>query len=364
MARKGKANHLQAKIEQRRKQYGLTELKKVVKEFFTTVDEDSNGYLESHEFVTAQAVVAELAGDMFHDEKAAKAFDSIKPFDKDGNGRVDLKEFTAKMVELFEAMPENAKNIRALSACASSVNSVSRRELGREIRQYFVTLDTDGSKTLSTDELVELQNILEDLAKGGPNEGKDMKELCSLTFDKKKGFDINKDGQLDSMEFVNMLTDRLLKLKVPKKDLVLRLRELRQGPEYYIFKMHLGTGRDIEFLTVDNSGWATVSPDADKAIKFKQESAAPTMIFKVAEGTWKDYYLSSEKDKGVGLYKIESATSSSTWRWDGNDDRGWNLASQNAQTSGLPIAFRAADRMLYCSKDDTACQVCQSLVED
>lgn len=213
-------------IEQRRRQYSENELRKALEGFFAAVDEDGSGYLESHEFVVAQRVVAELAGDNFDHDAAEVAFGSMTPWDKNGDKRVTLEEFTQRFMEICDVITMKREEIvKKLTDGVAMVVSQARRELGREIRRYFVAIDANHDNSLSLEELQKLEQITTDLVNARDNssqvEASEKEKGLNL-----KDLDKDKNGSVDSDEFANHLAERIKMLKLPKVEVVQKLRGL------------------------------------------------------------------------------------------------------------------------------------------
>eukprot|EP00927_Polykrikos_kofoidii_P016313 TRINITY_DN17354_c0_g1_i1.p1 TRINITY_DN17354_c0_g1~~TRINITY_DN17354_c0_g1_i1.p1 ORF type:complete len:229 (+),score=61.06 TRINITY_DN17354_c0_g1_i1:106-792(+) len=213
------------KIQARRDRYDGAKLDQAIQELFAAVDEDGSGFLEAHEFVIAQAAVAELAGDDFEEAVADQAFKDIKPFDSDGDSRISLKEFVKKFQELCEVIPcRKDELINSMADAAARANTASRRELAREIRQYFDVLDTDGDRFLGAAELAQLEEILNSLAEqGSAATGAEL--VANLDI---RSLDKDNNGKVDSQEFVDAFAAKMKLMKVPKTELVQRLRQLRE----------------------------------------------------------------------------------------------------------------------------------------
>eukprot|EP00933_Yihiella_yeosuensis_P013189 TRINITY_DN12336_c5_g1_i2.p1 TRINITY_DN12336_c5_g1~~TRINITY_DN12336_c5_g1_i2.p1 ORF type:complete len:229 (+),score=57.66 TRINITY_DN12336_c5_g1_i2:25-711(+) len=221
MAKKRKTKTLAASIAKRKQKQSKSDLKHAISEFFHSVDSDGSGYLELHEFVVAQAVVAQIAGEWFDDEQATKAFDDVKKLDKNNDDKISLKEFESMMTELMEVIPKNRDEIVAqMAEKVAQVISMSRRELGREIRQYFSTLDVNRDGFIGIDEIKPLDDMVESLAPKhmtGALQGLTIKD-----FEKSK--ESRKDGQVDINEFVRVFGEKLETLQVPKRELIDKMK--------------------------------------------------------------------------------------------------------------------------------------------
>lgn len=217
--RKGGTTH--DRIEARRKRYSDQELKQAITMFFHAIDEDSSGKLEPHEFAVAQAVVAELAGEDFDDE----VFESINAWDKDRSGSVTLKEFSPVMKDLCDVLQGNRADIvESLAEKATTYINHMRREVGREIREFFVALDADKSGTLNEDQMKKMTNLALQLQRELKLElpgGVPVEQYLSV-----EKFDSRKDGLVSMGEFIEHFLDFTKLLKIPKKDLIARLKKL------------------------------------------------------------------------------------------------------------------------------------------
>lgn len=211
--------------EARRKRYADERIKKAIKEFFSAIDEDGNGFLELHEFVVAQGVIAELSGESFDDEAYERSYDQVKAFDTDNDSKISLKEFEVKIKELCEAIPKNSEEIiGGLAEKVAQVVSHTRREVGSEIRQLFRAIDHDHSNSLDPGELQQVIQLAQELgAQQGPEAQRvveRMGDLNHLTLD---------DGKVDVTEFCDFFLSCLREARIPKRDCVERLRELKDS---------------------------------------------------------------------------------------------------------------------------------------
>mmetsp|Transcript_35639 Transcript_35639/g.80515 ORF Transcript_35639/g.80515 Transcript_35639/m.80515 type:complete len:228 (-) Transcript_35639:173-856(-) len=213
-----KTKTLGEKIEARRAKYDKNKLKNAVASLFAACDEDGNGFVEPHEFVIAQAALAELAGDAFDDEAASLMFDGVQQFDKSGDNKISKKEFEAKMLELCEVLPRNGDEIvNELADKASLISSTARREMALQIRNFFRVLDEDRSGFLDSSEMEFMARLAKDLS------GQDVEDEF-LEMDK---FERKKDGKVELSEFVEHFFAFTKRLKVPKRDIISKLRELQ-----------------------------------------------------------------------------------------------------------------------------------------
>mmetsp|Transcript_82457 Transcript_82457/g.191558 ORF Transcript_82457/g.191558 Transcript_82457/m.191558 type:complete len:233 (+) Transcript_82457:195-893(+) len=225
MVKKGKKKiTLADKIEARRQQYASQKLKQAITCFFASCDEDGNGFMEPHEFVIAQTVLAEIAGECFDDEAATGMFENVrlKAFDAGGTC-VTKMEFEKEMLELCAVIPRSADTIvTAMAEKAALVVAQMRREVLLEIRKFFKVLDEDRSGYLDKQEMETLANIAQDLAEQA------QKDLGSGEFLTIESFDNSHDGLVELTEFVDHLLDFTKRVKVPKRDIIHRLRELTE----------------------------------------------------------------------------------------------------------------------------------------
>lgn len=209
------------RVEARRKSYEAADLEDAIRMFFHAIDEDGSNKLEAHEFAVAQMVVAQLAGEDFDDS----AFDNISNWDKTRSGDVTMKEFIPVMRDLCQALPGNrADLVEDIASKASEHINETRRLVGREIRDFFSALDSDETGTLSEDQVQKMAK----LAMGLQQELKleidtkvPLEQFLSL-----EAFDKAKDGVVSLSEFIEHFLDFTKKVKLPKKVLVVKLKEL------------------------------------------------------------------------------------------------------------------------------------------
>lgn len=132
--RRRKGGSLCERVDKRRARYEAQDLDKAINMFFHAIDEDGSGKLEPHEFAVAQVVLAQLADEEFNED----AFEDIGNFDKSGDGAVTLKEFIPVMRDLCQALSgSRADLLEDIASKASECITEMRREVGREIREFF-----------------------------------------------------------------------------------------------------------------------------------------------------------------------------------------------------------------------------------
>mmetsp|Transcript_1120 Transcript_1120/g.3098 ORF Transcript_1120/g.3098 Transcript_1120/m.3098 type:complete len:239 (-) Transcript_1120:225-941(-) len=235
MVKKGKAKRaatLEDKINARREKYGKQKLKRAILSFFASCDEDDSGYLEAHEFVVAQTVIAEIAGDDFDAEAARHMSEEVKKLTGTG-GHVSPKEFEKTMMDLCEVIPRNADEIiNELAEKAAVIVAQVRRELAMELRKFFKAIDADHSGYLDEGEIeLIVTKAKECAAKDSDNHAAkafqevDFQEILSMD-----ALDKSKDGKVEISEFVDKFIELGKKMKVPKRDIIAKLREFMQTP--------------------------------------------------------------------------------------------------------------------------------------
>uniref|UniRef100_A0A7S1RR90 EF-hand domain-containing protein n=1 Tax=Alexandrium catenella TaxID=2925 RepID=A0A7S1RR90_ALECA len=213
------------RIDKRRTTYANQRLSKAIRLFFTSCDEDDSGFLEAHEFVIAQTVIAEIAGAAFDDDAAKQMFEDIKTFDKSGDNLVDMQEFEQTMMDLVQVIPRNGDEIvNELANRASFVAAQMRREIAMELRKFFRVLDEDNNGYLDEDELESLTKISMECAKNllGSDE-------AVQTFFSKDSFDTSKNGKVEVNEFVEHLLEFAKAVKIPKREILSRLRDQKEA---------------------------------------------------------------------------------------------------------------------------------------
>lgn len=229
MAKKKKRTSAGERIQKRREEQEKNRLKYSLEAFFTACDEDGNHFLEAHEFAVAQTVVAELVGgEAFDDDAAARLFDDVKSFDKSGDSKISMKEFVDHLMNLVDIIPKDTDEIVSqLADKAAKVVANTKREVGSEIRRLFRCVDEDNSGYLDESEIITMGELARDLASGlqqelGSKEAVD--EFLSLkAFEGKK----TTDGKVDLNEFIEHFLNFVHMLKIPKKDIVAKLREMQ-----------------------------------------------------------------------------------------------------------------------------------------
>eukprot|EP00747_Dinoflagellata_sp_TGD_P021883 gnl/TRDRNA2_/TRDRNA2_128757_c0_seq1.p1 gnl/TRDRNA2_/TRDRNA2_128757_c0~~gnl/TRDRNA2_/TRDRNA2_128757_c0_seq1.p1 ORF type:complete len:233 (+),score=38.27 gnl/TRDRNA2_/TRDRNA2_128757_c0_seq1:45-743(+) len=204
----------------KRKSLEKAEFEAAVQQFFLAIDEDDNGYLESHEFVMAQAVIAEMAGEEFDHEEVARQFKSIRPWDTNKDKRVSLSEFTVGLTAMTNVLRAQRTDVVSTMTDQVAVCILhTRKELGKVIKEYFAALDQDHDQLLNAKEMEHVKQIAMSLA----SRAKDQAIIKQgLSFE---GFDRSGDGRVDPHEFAIRLADVMLEWKVPKRELVEKLRE-------------------------------------------------------------------------------------------------------------------------------------------
>jgi len=221
--RRRKGGTLCERVEKRRARYEAKDLDKAIQMFFHAIDEDGSGKLEAPEFAVAQVVLAQLADEEFNED----AFGNIGNFDKSGDGAVTVKEFLPVMRDLCQALSgSRADLLEDIADKAAEVITETRREIGREIREFFRALDIDKTGYLEEAEIKIMANLAialqqevqPDIALKVPVE-----EFLSL-----KAFEngLSTDGKISISEFLDHFLDFTKKLKIPKKELVFKLKQL------------------------------------------------------------------------------------------------------------------------------------------
>uniref|UniRef100_A0A7S4RS37 EF-hand domain-containing protein n=1 Tax=Alexandrium monilatum TaxID=311494 RepID=A0A7S4RS37_9DINO len=217
--KKKRGSTLADKIESRRLRYNNQRLERAILTFFAACDEDDSGFLEAHEFVIAQAVIAEMAGNAFDDDAANDMFADVRKFDKSGDNLVSPKEFKQTMMEMCEVIPRNAEEIiQELAQRTATVAMQMRREVVMVLRKFFKALDLDHSGYLDQDEMVMLVDITKECAK--QTLGEQAEEFFSL-----ERFDTSRDGKVELEEFVDHLLTWAKGMKVPKRDILARIKD-------------------------------------------------------------------------------------------------------------------------------------------
>lgn len=165
--------------------------------------------------------MAQLAGEDFDET----GFDNIGAFDKNRSGTVTLKEFVPVMRDLCASLPGNRADIvEDLATKASEYINEMRREVGREIRQFFSALDLDKDGALQQDDITKMANLamaLQRELKLDIDTKVPLEEYLSL-----EAFDKAKDGVVSQSEFIEHFLAFTKKLKIPKRELVSKLRQL------------------------------------------------------------------------------------------------------------------------------------------
>jgi len=214
-----------------------------IKGFFYAVDEDCNGFLEKHEFVVAQTVIAELAGDLFDDDTAARHFEEYEAFDKNRDNHVDVDEFTSRMLDLCEVLPQCREEIlEELRKRTATVVAHVRRRVGNELRSIFSAVDVDHSGSLNREELANVSALWKDLALEGLGSAK-----AADDFLKFESFDLVQDGKVSVDEFIEHFLDMLKFFKVPKRDVLEKLQNVREAAE--------SANKALECKTCAGAGW-------------------------------------------------------------------------------------------------------------
>lgn len=189
--------------------------------FFHAIDEDGSGKLEPHEFSVAQVVVAQLAGEDFDES----AFDNINVWDKTRSGDITLKEFMPTMRDLCQALPGNrADLVEDIALKASEHIGEMRRLVGREVRNFFKALDHDDTGTLNEDQVQRMAKLamgLQRELKLQLSSNVPVEEFLSM-----ERFDKAKDGVVSLAEFIEHFLEFTKQLKIPKKELILKLEKL------------------------------------------------------------------------------------------------------------------------------------------
>jgi len=221
LRKRTKRGTLADRVEKRRQSYAANELEDAIRMFFHAIDEDGSGKLWPHEFVVAQVIVAQLAGEHFDES----AFENINAWDKNHSGNITLKEFVPIMRDLAQALPGNrADVVEDIASKASEHINEMKRFVGREIRAFFKALDVDETGTLNEDQvkrMAQLAIALQQELKLEIDTKVPIEELLSL-----QRFDKAKDGVVSLSEFIESFLDFTKKLKVPKKELIERLQQL------------------------------------------------------------------------------------------------------------------------------------------
>lgn len=195
--------------------------------FFYSIDEDSNGFLEKHEFAIAQGVIAELAGSHFNDETATRHFEDYEAFDRNCDKRVDMQEFTTRVLDLCEVLPICREEIlEELRKRTFTVVAHMRRKVGMELRSMFTAADLDNSGFLDREQLSKLAALCRDLASEALGSAK-----AAEAFLKFEEFDIDGDGKIDIDDFIEHFLDMMKYYKVPKRQIVDRIHQVREAAE-------------------------------------------------------------------------------------------------------------------------------------
>lgn len=223
--KKIKGPTLADKIDKRREKYGNQKLTRAIRLFFTSCDEDDSGFLEVHEFVVAQTVIAEIAGDAFDDDAAKKMFEDVKTFDKSGDNLVSLEEFEQTIMELVQVIPRNGDEIvNELAHRASLVATTMRRTIAMELRKFFRVLDEDNSGYLDRQEMDHLVEMTKACARKELGSADAAEEFLSW-----ESFDTSKNGKVEVGEFVEHLMEFAKVVKIPKRDILTKLQEYQEA---------------------------------------------------------------------------------------------------------------------------------------
>lgn len=189
--------------------------------FFHAIDEDGSGKLWPHEFVVAQVMVAQLAGEHFDET----AFETITAWDKNRSGSITMKEFMPIMRDLAQALPGNrADVVEDIATQASEHINEMKRLVGREIRAFFKALDVDETGSLNEEQvkrMAQLAIALQQELKLEIDTKVPIEDLLSL-----QRFDKAKDGVVSLSEFIESFLNFTKKMKIPKQELIGRLQQL------------------------------------------------------------------------------------------------------------------------------------------
>mmetsp|Transcript_69231 Transcript_69231/g.129229 ORF Transcript_69231/g.129229 Transcript_69231/m.129229 type:complete len:293 (+) Transcript_69231:75-953(+) len=215
--------------EQRKERLERNRLNLAIEQFFTAVDEDGNGYLESHEFAVAQALIAGLADASTDEAKLAEISSQTQAFDENDDSRISKQEFENGMLRICSVLKARDNTIiNEMAESAAYVVSYSRRELAREVRLFFTSMDADHSGYLDEAEVEEVVRHAHGLV---DQQGEAAGETLHDMVEKVMSFgamDKGQDGKVEIGEFVPAFTAFLRDIKVPKKDLVVKLRQLQR----------------------------------------------------------------------------------------------------------------------------------------
>lgn len=223
MTRQKRGKSLNASIQARRKRSERSEFQRAVRSLFENIDEDRTGFIDSHEFVSAQMAIAELAAENFDEETAAWEYGDIKAFDEDADSRVTIEEFAKHIVDMTDVVGENRADVlQHFSYVVSRVQMQSRRELAAEMRRYFRAIDQSHDGMLDQNELRQLQELVNSLlgAQDSSKPGLDIDQV-----------DKNDDGLVSIDEFIQHFCDKIKAHGLPKKDVVRKFREVRASLE-------------------------------------------------------------------------------------------------------------------------------------
>eukprot|EP00747_Dinoflagellata_sp_TGD_P185274 gnl/TRDRNA2_/TRDRNA2_41728_c0_seq1.p1 gnl/TRDRNA2_/TRDRNA2_41728_c0~~gnl/TRDRNA2_/TRDRNA2_41728_c0_seq1.p1 ORF type:complete len:257 (+),score=98.60 gnl/TRDRNA2_/TRDRNA2_41728_c0_seq1:81-851(+) len=240
-------------LEKKKAKYNKNKLDKAIKEFFRAVDEDGSGFLEPHEFVVAQQVIAEMAGADFDEGASIQAMNDLKKLDKDGDCKISLKEFSEKVTELCEAIMEGRtpeEVILELGDRGAVIVSKQKRELTSVLRQLFTAADTDGSGYMDAEEIAEIGKMIAELSQDHMGKGwgqemrssgefKDWEAVDAFLGDikaydksansgKKKASDAQEgDGKVEMSEFIEHFAEIVSLIKLPKSMVITRLKAMK-----------------------------------------------------------------------------------------------------------------------------------------
>mmetsp|Transcript_32674 Transcript_32674/g.74678 ORF Transcript_32674/g.74678 Transcript_32674/m.74678 type:complete len:294 (+) Transcript_32674:65-946(+) len=224
------ASKAKEKEEVSKERYARNRLHLAIEQFFTAVDEDGNGYLESHEFAVAQALIAGLADASADEAKLAEISAQTQAFDEDEDSRITKEEFANGMMRICSVLKARDDTIiKEMAESAAYVVSYSRRELAREVRLFFTSMDADHSGYLDVAEVEQVVHHAHSLVdEQGEATGATVHEMVEkvMSFG---AMDKGQDGKVEIGEFVPAFTDFLRDIKVPKKNLVVKLRELQRN---------------------------------------------------------------------------------------------------------------------------------------
>jgi len=211
-------------IEKRRALYAGNKLKAAIETLFVTVDEDANGFLEQYEFAVLQAVVAELASEYCYTDLHIRAFDDIRAFDTNNDAIVSKKEFTATLMSMCDVIPCGRDElVNKIGKEVSYAVVETKRILGSEIRAFFASCDTNSDGTLDQSEIESMAKIAVSLSPASKDSQNAMDEFLTL-----RAFDCQcKKDRVDIGEFIHHFMNFNRILKVPKRDLVEKLRSLK-----------------------------------------------------------------------------------------------------------------------------------------